>query len=114
MDTEFDDIYINTIKSMFPKYDNEVIWNAIFEKGFTSDGEYNVENVINYLLELSNDKNVDNKIIDTDNNKKQNDNKTDILSDSDEYDEKNENILSQISNMISNTFSNKDTKYERI
>ena len=51
-----DDAYISNIKSMFKHLDDEIIWSAIYHHGFGTDGNFNEENVINYLLELSNDK----------------------------------------------------------
>ena len=40
---------------MFKEFDDEIIWTAIFEHGYQSDGTYNLENVVNYLLELTQD-----------------------------------------------------------
>lgn len=53
MSTELDEVYLAHIKSMFPEFDDEIIWTAIFEYGYNPNGEYNTENTINYLLELS-------------------------------------------------------------
>ena len=53
MDTEIDEVYVAHIKSMFDHFDDEIIWSAIYEHGFDKNGKYNIEEVINYLLELS-------------------------------------------------------------
>ena len=55
MDTEIDEVYVAHIKSMFDNFDDEIIWSAIYEHGFDKNGKYNIEQVINYLLELSSD-----------------------------------------------------------
>ena len=53
MNTELDEVYVANIKEMFKEFDDEIIWSAIFEHGYQSNGDYNLENVVNYLLELS-------------------------------------------------------------
>ena len=50
--TEFDEVYIAGLKEMFKEFDDEIIWNALFEHGYKTK-DFKVENVINYLLELS-------------------------------------------------------------
>ena len=65
MSIELDEVYVASIKEMFKEFDDEIIWTAIFEYGYNSDNTYNLENVVNYLLELSSDtinekKNVEN------------------------------------------------------
>ena len=55
MNTELDEVYVASIKEMFKQFDDEIIWTAIFEHGYNSDNTYNLENVVNYLLELSTD-----------------------------------------------------------
>ena len=55
MNTELDEVYVASIKEMFKEFDDEIIWTAIFEHGYNSDNTYNLENVVNYLLELSTD-----------------------------------------------------------
>ena len=85
---------VTSIKALFPGFDDEVIWNAIFEKGYSNDGSYNPEKVVNYLLDLSNEKNNDNK------NDNISSNNPSQFDDSDEeYDEKDENIFSQLTNL---------------
>lgn len=54
MNIELDEVYVASIKEMFKEFDNEIIWTAIFEHGYQFDGTYQLENVVNYLLELSN------------------------------------------------------------
>ena len=54
MNIELDEVYVASIKEMFKEFDNEIIWTAIFEHGYQFDGSYQLENVVNYLLELSN------------------------------------------------------------
>ena len=56
MDIELDEVYIASIKEIFKEFDDEIIWSAIFEHGYTENGGYKLENVINYLLELSENK----------------------------------------------------------
>ena len=55
MSIELDEVYVASIKEMFKEFDDEIIWTAIFEHGYQSDGTYNLENVVNYLLELTQD-----------------------------------------------------------
>ena len=55
MNIELDEVYLASIKEMFKEFDDEIIWTAIFEHGYNSDNTYNLENVVNYLLELSTD-----------------------------------------------------------
>jgi hypothetical protein len=55
MSIELDEVYVASIKEMFKEFDNEIIWTAIFEHGYQNDGTYNLENVVNYLLELTQD-----------------------------------------------------------
>tara|TARA_B100001540_G_C15429425_1_gene471522 strand:- start:271 stop:600 length:330 start_codon:yes stop_codon:yes gene_type:complete len=91
---------VASIKALFPGFDDEVIWNAIFEKGYSKDGSYNPEKVVNYLLDLSNEKNNDNKNDNISSNNQNNPNQFDDSDDSDEeYDEKDENIFSQLTNL---------------
>ena len=51
--TEFDEVYIASLKEIFKELDDEIIWTALFEYGYKT-GEYKAENVINYLLEITN------------------------------------------------------------
>ena len=53
--TEFDEVYFASLKEIFKEFDDEIIWNALFEHGYKKK-EYQAENVINYLLELSEDR----------------------------------------------------------
>lgn len=73
MNTELDEVYVASIKEMFKEFDDEIIWTAIFEHGYNSDNTYNLENVVNYLLELSTDintqKNLESDTSNTNNNK---------------------------------------------
>ena len=55
MSIELDEVYVASIKEMFKEFDDEIIWTAIFEHGYQTDGTYNLENVVNYLLELTQD-----------------------------------------------------------
>ena len=55
MSIELDEVYVASIKEMFKEFDDEIIWTAIFEHGYQTDGTYNLENVVNYLLELTKD-----------------------------------------------------------
>ena len=56
MNVELDEVYIASLKEMFKEFDDEIIWSAVFEHGFEENGDYKLENVVNYLLELSNEK----------------------------------------------------------
>ena len=53
MSVELDEVYLASIKEMFKDFDDEIIWSSIFEHGFDKNGNYKLENVVNYLLELS-------------------------------------------------------------
>jgi hypothetical protein len=59
MGTELDEVYIASIKEMFKEFDDEIIWSAIFDHGYSEGNEYRLENVVNYLLELSQDNKLD-------------------------------------------------------
>ena len=48
MSTDIDEVYVAHIKSMFDHFDDEIIWTA-YEQGYNSQGEFNIEKVINYL-----------------------------------------------------------------
>ena len=76
MNTELDEVYVASIKEMFKEFDDEIIWTAIFEHGYNSDNTYNLENVVNYLLELSTDistqKNIENNTSNTSNTNNKN------------------------------------------
>ena len=80
MNTELDEVYVASIKEMFKEFDDEIIWTAIFEHGYNSDNTYNLENVVNYLLELSTDistqKNIESNTSNNKNNKKIDDDET--------------------------------------
>ena len=80
MNTELDEVYVASIKEMFKEFDDEIIWTAIFEHGYNSDNTYNLENVVNYLLELSTDistqKNIESNKNNNKNNKKIDDDET--------------------------------------
>jgi hypothetical protein len=67
MNIELDEVYVASIKEMFKEFDNEIIWTAIFEHGYQFDGSYQLENVVNYLLELSNNQTNSNITIPTSN-----------------------------------------------
>ena len=60
MSVEIDELYVAHIKSMFDQFDDEIIWTAIYERGYDTKGDFNLENVVNYLLELSNNSSVNN------------------------------------------------------
>ena len=60
MGVEIDELYVAHIKSMFDQFDDEIIWTAIYERGYDTNGDFNLENVVNYLLELSNNSSVNN------------------------------------------------------
>lgn len=68
MSIELDEVYVASIKEMFKEFDDEIIWTAIFEHGYQSDGTYNLENVVNYLLELSQDNIKHSTLSETNNN----------------------------------------------
>ena len=61
MNVELDEVYVASIKEMFKEFDDEIIWTAIFEHGFDENGNYKLEEVVNYLLELSSGKNTEEK-----------------------------------------------------
>ena len=67
MNIELDEVYVASIKEMFKEFDNEIIWTAIFEHGYQFNGTYQLENVVNYLLELSNNQTNSNITIPTSN-----------------------------------------------
>ena len=48
-DIDIDEVYVAHIKSMFDHFDDEIIWTKIYEQGYNSQGEFNIEKVINYL-----------------------------------------------------------------
>ena len=60
MNVELDEVYLASIKEMFKEFDDEIIWTAIFEHGFDEKGNQKLEDVVNYLLELSSEINQDN------------------------------------------------------
>lgn len=68
MSIELDEVYVANIKEMFKEFDDEIIWTAIFEHGYQSDGTYNLENVVNYLLELTQDNTKQSTLSETNNN----------------------------------------------
>ena len=68
MSIELDEVYVASIKEMFKEFDDEIIWTAIFEHGYQSDGTYNLENVVNYLLELTQDNTKQSTLSETNNN----------------------------------------------
>ena len=59
MNVELDEVYLASIKEMFKEFDDEIIWTAIFEHGYDENGNYKLETVVDYLLELSG-KNIEN------------------------------------------------------
>ena len=75
MSIELDEVYVASIKEMFKEFDDEIIWTAIFEHGYQSDGTYNLENVVNYLLELTQDNTKQSTSIEKDSKKTNENNK---------------------------------------
>ena len=127
MDTELDEVYIAHIKSMFQEFDNEIIWTAIFERGYDENGNYNTENTINYLLELSghtNNSQKDKSISTTTTNNEttpinldKNTNEVDNIPDDIEEDEEEETEPSGISKIITsipNLFQHGEIKYSKL
>ena len=105
--------HLSAIKPLFPDLDDEFLWNVIFEKGMSPDGSYNPERVINYLLGLKERENPEKKSNyigdqasaleqDVDVTAKSDEDRLHSLNDvesDEEYDEKDENIFSQLANM---------------
>ena len=127
MDTELDEVYIAHIKSMFQEFDNEIIWTAIFERGYDENGNYSTENTINYLLELSghtNNSQKDKSISTTTTNNEttainldKNTNEVEDIPDDIEEDEEEENEPSGISKIITsipNLFQHGEIKYSKL
>ena len=127
MDTELDEVYIAHIKSMFQEFDNEIIWTAIFEHGYDENGNYNTENTINYLLELSGhtnnsqkDKSISTSITDIETSLKHQDkniNEVEDIPDDIEDDEEEETEPSGISKIITsipNLFQHGEVKYSKL
>ena len=127
MDTELDEVYIAHIKSMFQEFDNEIIWTAIFERGYDENGNYNTENTINYLLELSghtNNSQKDKSISTTTTNNEttainldKNTNEVEDIPDDIEEDEEEETEPSGISKIITsipNLFQHGEIKYSKL
>ena len=119
MDTELDEVYIAHIKSMFQEFDNEIIWTAIFEHGYDKNGNYNTENTINYLLELSGDNSTppkDNSISITSessiNHLDKNSNEEDDIEE-DEEEETEPSGISKIITSIPNLFQHGEVKYTK-
>jgi hypothetical protein len=124
--------HLSAIKPLFPDLDDEFLWNVIFEKGMSPDGSYNPERVINYLLGLKERENPEKKSScvlgqlsgqsseqasaleqDIDVSAKPDEDRLRSLNDVEsdqEYDEKDENIFSQLANM---TFFNMG-EYEQL
>jgi len=116
--------HLSAIKPLFPDLDDEFLWNVIFEKGMSPDGSYNPERVINYLLGLKERENPEKKSSyvgdqasaleqDVDVTAKSDEDRLHSLNDvesDEEYDEKDENIFSQLANM---TFFNMG-EYEQL
>lgn len=116
--------HLSVIKPLFPDLDDEFLWNVIFEKGMSPDGSYNPERVINYLLGLKERENPEKKSSclgdqasileqDVDVTAKSDKDRVCSLNDvesDEEYDEKDENIFSQLANM---TFFNMG-EYEQL
>ena len=116
--------HLSVIKPLFPDLDDEFLWNVIFEKGMSPDGSYNPERVINYLLGLKERENPEKKSSyvgdqasaleqDVDVTAKSDEDRLHSLNDvesDEEYDEKDENIFSQLANM---TFFNMG-EYEQL
>ena len=127
MDTELDEVYIAHIKSMFQEFDNEIIWTAIFERGYDENGNYNTENTINYLLELSghtNNSQKDKSISTTTTNNEttainldKNTNEVEDIPDDIEEDEEEEtepSVISKIITSIPNLFQHGEVKYSKL
>lgn len=103
-DIDIDEVYVAHIKSMFDHFDDEIIWTVIYEQGYNSQGEFNIEKVINYLLELSgNTIQKEGRIDDVELEVEENDEEdTDNLSD---------NTITNIINAIPNLFSYGNPEY---
>ena len=112
---------------MFQEFDNEIIWTAIFERGYDENGNYNTENTINYLLELSGytnnsqkDKSIYTSITDIETSLKhldKNINEVEDIPDDIEEDEEVENEPSGISKIITsipNLFQQGEVKYIKL
>jgi hypothetical protein len=94
---------------MFQEFDNEIIWTAIFERGYDENGNYNTENTINYLLELSGDTNNSQK-------DKNIDEVEDIADDIEVYEEEEteQSGISKIITSIPNLFQHGEVKYSKL
>ena len=98
MSIVIDEVYVAHIKSMFDHFDDEIIWSAIYERGYDENGNFNLENVLNYLLELS-----ENPVIMED--------KVETEDISIEEVAENNSFFSNIVNTIPNWFSNHNSEY---
>ena len=133
MNTELDEVYVASIKEMFKEFDDEIIWTAIFEHGYNSDNTYNLENVVNYLLELSTDttkeitknpkknentKNIENSQNDNSNDKfiipPSNINENSALLDLDEDIDEPEELQSSMFQNITDLILNNSNGYQKI
>jgi hypothetical protein len=103
MSIVIDEVYVAHIKSMFDHFDDEIIWSAIYERGYDKNCNFNIENVLNYLLELS----------DSDNIPEDKDELEDISIDvlENNNNNNNNNIFSDIINTIPNWFSIHNSEY---
>ena len=106
MTTELDEVYIAHVKSIFPEFDDEIIWTSIFEYGYNEKGEYNSENTINYLLELS-----ENKLDIIDTMEKQQESTTTIINNNEI---KQESTINKIIESIPNLFTYGEVKYDKL
>ena len=109
MRTELDEVYLANIKEIFKEFDDEIIWGAIFEKGYGLNGEFCLEKVIDYLLELSENKKYEFvKIPDSNLNQ----NNSELLQDVDE----DEAIEIDNSGFLSNIFNsiNGESGYQKL
>lgn len=102
-DTDIDEVYVAHIKSMFDHFDDEIIWTAIYEQGYNSKGEFNIEKVINYLLELSGNTTQKGKHID--------DVELEVEKEEDDMDNISDNTITNIINAIPNLFSFGNPEY---
>ena len=100
-DIDIDEVYVAHIKSMFDHFDDEIIWTAIYEQGYNSQGEFNIEKAIDYLLELSENTTQKERRID------------DIELEVEEDDTENlsDNTITNIINAIPNLFSYGNPEY---
>ena len=106
-DTDIDEVYVAHIKSMFDHFDDEIIWTAIYEQGYNSQGEFNIEKVINYLLELSGNTIQKGKHIDD----VQLEVEDEVEDEEDDKDNLSDNTITNIINAIPNLFSFGNPEY---